>query len=119
MTLNPLPKRRTYWILDGKNPVPEPDALKWAQWFEIHERHVDKTIVQGYEVSTVFLGMDHGHSAEGPPVLFETMIFAEGSRHDLAMWRYCTWDQAARGHAEVVKQIESGEIDLTERESET
>ena len=46
-------------------------------------------------VSTVFLGMDHSFGG-GSPVLFETMIF--GGEHDQYQERYCTWDEAEKGH---------------------
>lgn len=53
-------------------------------------------------VSTVFLGLDHSFG-EGPPVLFETMVF--GGKHNEEQWRYCTWDQAEVGHRQVVALV--------------
>src|SRR5687767_10540028 len=47
----------------------------------------DKT--PGGNVSTVFLHLDHGFRVEGPPTLFETMVFKKESS-DL-MGRYETW----------------------------
>lgn len=50
-------------------------------------------------ISTVWLGINHNFSRQGPPILFETMIFA---KHDMAcdLWcqRYSTEDEAKEGH---------------------
>lgn len=66
------------YILVGQTPVREPDVLMWAAWFEHNERRVRLTRVGPYEISTVFLGLDHNHMRHfggGPPLLFETMVF--------------------------------------------
>jgi len=52
-------------------------------------------------VSTVFLGLDHGHLLGGPPVLFETMVFGDDIDH---MERYLTLEEAKIGHKRVVKK---------------
>lgn len=90
------------YILDGKKPVPFFDTTKWGL------AHFHQTVQQSKEdkiigkdqfgcvsVSTVFLGMDHSFG-DGSPVLFETMIF--GGEHDQYQERYCTWDEAEKGH---------------------
>lgn len=46
-------------------------------------------------VSTVFLSLDHNWG-DGPPILFETMIF--GGEHDGYQERYRTWEEAEEGH---------------------
>lgn len=83
------------YILDGKTPVECDDILKWGEWFETADRHVAKTEKDEIKVSTVFLGIDHSFG-DGPPLLFETMIF--GGEHDKDMWRYSTWNEAEEGH---------------------
>lgn len=55
-----------------------------------------------FRVSTVFLGLDHSFSG-GVPVLFESMVF--GGKHDNWMERYTTWDDAKKGHANIVKAL--------------
>lgn len=79
------------------------DMMTWARWFnDIDSRRVDHTDVDARcHVSTVFLGLDHNFSG-GEPILFETMIF--GGPLDGAQWRYHTYDQAERGHADAVAQ---------------
>jgi hypothetical protein len=46
-----------------------------------------------FTVSTVFLGMDAMIHGDGPPLLFETMIFPDGP-----LWRYATLSEAVAGH---------------------
>lgn len=85
---------------DSCVPVPCDDLLEWARSME-KRRHVgDDGPTPGVRVSTVFLGIDHSFGDDGPPVLFETMIF--GGPHNEEQWRYCTWDEAERGHKAAV-----------------
>jgi len=99
------------YILDGHNVVIEKDLMTWARWFETANRTVKKTqVVDGVDVSTVFLGLDHGdlssHELGQPihiPILFETMIF--GGARDGEINRYSTWDEAVAGHDEILKEF--------------
>ncbi len=58
----------------------------------------------GVEVSTVWLGLNHGFPGRGRPVIFETMVFPEGTVHDLACDRYCTEQEARAGHEAMMKR---------------
>lgn len=99
----PLPLRM-YFKLDGHHVVECEDVLEWAMWFETAERHVADETVEGYRVSTVFLGLDHGFRHRGTPVVFETMIFSpEGDAE--GMDRYATWDEAEAGHARMRERL--------------
>jgi hypothetical protein len=51
------------------------------------------------EVSTVWTGLDLG-LREGPPLIFETMIF--GGDHDGRQWRYPNEVAALAGHDQAV-----------------
>ena len=96
-----------HYILDGHKAVRVDDLMTWATKFEDAEfRRVSSTKVNGIEVSTVFLGLDHsfGH---GPPAIFESMIF--GGEHDQGQWRYSTWEEAESGHKRIVAALEAGE----------
>jgi hypothetical protein len=88
------------YILKDRKPV-KADAVTWSLWFGSHldERIVARWEFGEVEVSTVFLGVDHGHTEEGSPILFETMVFGgpDGGRQ----WRYATWEEAEKGHMEV------------------
>lgn len=91
------------YILDGKTPVPC-DLMTWAKKFETSNRTVAKTEIGDVLISTVFLGLDHNWLAIGPPILFETMIF--GGKLDQEQERYSTWEEAERGHQQMVAQCE-------------
>lgn len=57
-------------------------------------------------VSTVFLSIDHGWG-DGPPILYETMIFGFPEDHPLHeyMERYATEAEASNGHTAAVELV--------------
>ena len=91
------------YILEGKTVVECSDLLTWARWFEDADRGVAKDIINDVKVSTVFLGLNHSFTEDGPPILFETMIF--GGKFDDELWRYATWEEAEAGHAKAVEKV--------------
>jgi hypothetical protein len=92
------------YILDENNePRAEPDIMGWGQWMETHDRHVAMDFQDDARVSTVFLGLDHRFFGDGPPILFETMIF--GGRHDSYQERYATKAEAEAGHARALALV--------------
>jgi len=94
------------YILDGHKAVPVDDLLEWGRWFETAPRHVARTSLPGgIEVSTVFLGLDHRFGGDGPPLIFETMVF--GGEYDQYQDRYSTWEEAEKGHADVVSRVKA------------
>lgn len=52
----------------------------------------------GWLVSTVWLGFDHNFGGDGPPVIFETMVFPPDSSEDAYCERYATETAALAGH---------------------
>jgi hypothetical protein len=97
------------YILDGKTPVPCQDLITWAQWYENdnNRRVAFNRIAPGIEISTIFLGLDDNYSGRGAPILFETMIFAaEIEGWHLSRRRYATWEEAERGHQEMLFELE-------------
>ncbi|HEX4041080.1 MAG TPA: hypothetical protein VHY10_05215 [Xanthobacteraceae bacterium] len=92
-----------FYILDGeKRVIPARDVIEWGHFFESAARIVEQTDVGDVRVSTVFLGFDHRLFGDGPPLVFETMIFG-GPLND-EQWRYSSWDDAETGHAVAVKK---------------
>ena len=61
-------------------------------------RRVELTEDKDYSVSTVFLVMDHNFGMDGPPLVFETMVFPLDSLEEQDMKRYSTWEEAKEGH---------------------
>lgn len=102
-----------WWILDENN-VPQKlegpfeENIEAMRAFEDPDRRrVGLDHVGPFRVSTVFLALDHNYSGHGDPILFETMVFPEDSHTDLACVRYCTWAQAAIGHAFMVEALQA------------
>jgi hypothetical protein len=87
------------------------DVEKWGHWLETGERLLDHTGNADIRVSTVFLGIDHRHFGDGPPILFETMVF--GGAHDQSQERYCTRAEALEGHKRWVATVFPGLAALT------
>lgn len=102
-------KEMGWWILD-ENHTPQyigsgaEPAIRYAE--KVWQR-VDETWVGPYHISTVFMGLDMGHSLDGLPLLFETMVFCRGSASDLISHRYATWAAAVAGHAITVDVVRS------------
>jgi hypothetical protein len=95
-----------YVLGEGGKPVPEPDALAFAAWFETADRVVARTETNNGTVSTVFLGFDHNFGDDGPPVLWETMVFG-GDRAGYQE-RYASREAALAGHDWIVRAVEHG-----------
>lgn len=98
---------------DGRTPIPCEDVLEWGRWVgeNSQARIVAKTTCSnGLRVSTIFLGLNHNFYGDGPPILFETMVFPPKCHRDQYCDRYSTWEEAEAGHLEAVRKVESGEI---------
>ena len=116
------------YILDENgDPQPEPDTLKWAEWFEHASRIVQQDQIGDAFVSTVFLALDHRYGP-GDPILWETMIFQGESEITLPsgrkkkfkqeqwMARYTSKDAAIAGHMKAVEMVKASQRDLQELE---
>jgi hypothetical protein len=82
---------------------------EWSRLFEdkTYQIILQERTVTGAWVSTVWLGLNHNFLDDGPPLIFETMVFLErGNRRDeLACRRYATEDEARQGHADIVARF--------------
>lgn len=92
------------YILEGKTPVRCDDVLKWGTWLEerANNRHVACQFIGDVRISTVFLGIDHNFG-DGPPLLFETMIF--GGKHADYQTRVSTWTEAEAEHSKALELV--------------
>lgn len=105
--------RQMYYDRDGI-PIDE-DAWSRLRANYAYKRVARTTITDAadptktYDVSTVWLGLDHAFGM-GPPLIFETMVFGEGSS-DLECERYSTEKQAREGHIAMVTVVCSGLTD--------
>ena len=113
------------YILNDKDEIVEvPDILTFAKWFETQKRFVAKDSVGKYDISTIFLGLDHSFGL-GEPLFFETMVFEKKLSTSKALSkpiklkafkyhkslddytrRYSTKEEALKGHREIIKEVE-------------
>lgn len=97
-------RQRQWYVLDGQDVVCVGSLEEWAKRFEASDSRVAATDVGNYWVSTTFLGLDHQYG-DGPPLLFETMVFEHDwltndiSWRDLWCERTSTWGEAEQAHA--------------------
>jgi len=97
---------------------------RWGQFVQLFEdpdyRRVGATDLGQVQISTVWLGIDHNFTRQGPPVIFETMLFGLFAELDLAdrtQWRYRTLEEAQTGHERVVADVQK-QIEQMLKESE-
>lgn len=87
---------------------PQGERMTHEEWLvmfaDMAQRVVEKTVIGAVEVSTVWLGLDHGFGV-GPPLIFETMIF--GGHLDQHQQRYSTKAEAQAGHARAVEAVKT------------
>lgn len=119
-----MPSHRHHrYVLDGHEPKPSTLTESDPDYF----RGICETIKSnafGHAgigimfVSTIFLGIDHRHIGDGPPILFETMIFKDdlthGPDHDFINYqtRCSTWDEAMQMHADACEYIKNAFSEL-------
>lgn len=85
-----------WYILDKDHNVIPATLEEGINFFERREdRRVARDEKHGIIVSTVFLCVDHSWD-DGPPYLFETMIF--GGDNDGYQERCSTWNEAVAMH---------------------
>jgi hypothetical protein len=118
-----------WYRLDGHTPVPcLTDVERIADWDRREQsirrgedsyRVARTAIADNVYVSTVFLGLDHQWMLDGPPLLFETMVFIDrDSEPDWApsTERCSTWEQAVAQHDQVVADTRRRLAELLDHE---
>lgn len=105
-----------YYKLDAdKNVIPvDRNSPEFNSLWDIENRRVAEEIVGDYWISTVFMPMDHRFGPEGPPIVFETMVFPiKNGKPDMSERycdRCCTWNEAVKMHKRVVQMVKDGKI---------
>lgn len=97
--------------------------MTWAAWMETADRTVAFDTIGPWDISTVFLGLDHGYRSRFdptvPPLLFETMVFLNTVtrlirvgvdiievHEDMGIQECCsTWDEAVAGHNRIANKL--------------
>lgn len=109
-----------YFDFDGK-PISLEEYAKLRTRENIDNWRVgyDQFVLDGVavEVSTVWLGIDHGFGFSPVPIIYETMVFGLKGEYEDLQWRYATRTQAEAGHRRVVRLLQAGKLrELMERE---
>ena len=102
-----------YTLDDSGNPIPEPNVLAWARWFEKANRHLGDDTIGEVRVSTVFLGFgfySEFESEQGKKLfLWETMTFGPEPWDNLCE-KYSSREEALAGHAKWVAAVRDGRL---------
>lgn len=107
-----------YYIPDFEtHKLREVGMWEWSHWMETADRQVAWTGNERKYVSTVCLGLDHRYFGDGPPLVFETMVFVcPGGVHEegllkgrpitneLDCERTGSWAAAEAGHKRMVEK---------------
>ena len=93
--------RSLYYDKSG-SPI---DQSQWIQLMNPDHQRVALDKFRESEISTVWLGLDHGDGM-GAPMIFETLVF--GGELDGDGERYATLEQAVAGHALWVERVRAG-----------
>jgi hypothetical protein len=97
------------FILDERGrPKEVRDVVMWGKWFETADRRVAADMDEGEGalrvcVSTVFLGLNHNFDEDGPPILWETMVF--GGIYNDYQERYASLAAALEGHQRICRMV--------------
>lgn len=101
--------RRAFFYDRQGQPMFDMDLIERRLRDRVYKR-VAETQLADVWVSTVWLGTDYSYG-DGPPVIFETMTFKEGTTTEVeglsgGFDRYCTEAEALAGHARIVAHVE-------------
>lgn len=92
-----MSKKKSMYYNHKGEPITLDEYVKIVEE-DSNAMRVALTKVGEYQVSTVWLGIDHGMwDSDGPPIIFETMVF-DAAGEDRYMDRYATKEAAVAGH---------------------
>lgn len=107
-------------ILENGSTISCPDKAAWVEWMrESHAtgKHViAENDVDGFRISTVFMGINLNLSGFGPALWFQTMVYRSsidgtlGTQIRCGTFRYSAVDDALTSHLVVCEKVMSGEI---------
>lgn len=104
---HPTKTRQLFYKLDNCHHVHPCNVTEASELFDnIEKRRVASTQIGKVIVSTVFLTFDHCFNENGPPLLFETMVFDNGDDARQECQRCSTWNQAVKQHRRVVASLQ-------------
>lgn len=94
-----------YYLIDKNGKITTTtDVERWSkEFFESNDRFLKRTELEnGITISTCFAGINLNFTDDGPPLLFETMIF--GGEDDCTGYRFERHECAINYHDKLVKK---------------
>lgn len=109
LTLPGFGTRTMYDYYDRQgNPISMRDWTRLSTWDARENGYAYKVVARDeigtYLVSTIWLGLNHAFMP-GPPLIFETMVFADEDWSGAEQLRYSTEEEARAGHARLVEEV--------------
>lgn len=112
-------QNQRFAILDENDQLKLVTLEQWAKWMGNHrnERILRRDVIDGYVVSTIFIGLDSQWHPNGRPLYWETMVFdpPAGRRthsgrlrslgDEMYQVHYSTASEARKGHAQAVEWL--------------
>ncbi len=94
--------KQNFWRLSHTGPVPC-SAEEWEKHNADMSRRIGHDVIARVMISTIFMGINTQADEDGPPLLYETLIFdpATGRREE----SYATATQAREGHRRWVEHF--------------
>lgn len=100
----------SHWMIRPDHSVYPISFSQMLEWLGEHgeaaweaNKRVTLDHIDGINISTVFLYLNHRFGPDGPPLIFETMVF--GGELDQECERYSTWAEAIAGHEAMVERV--------------
>lgn len=93
--------------VDGSFFDKEGKAISFFEWLMYRDYpeycRVALDAVGPFEISTVWLGLNHSHREDQPPLIFETMLFTDDAHDECHRWS--SLEAAQQGHAQLVEKL--------------
>lgn len=101
----------SFWFNRAGEPISVAEFERLAGDIEYKRIGGDTVVLDGktLAVSTVWLGGNYRFD-DGPPLIFETMVFGDHPLAEEACWRYSTEDEARAGHENVVRALRAARL---------
>jgi hypothetical protein len=111
---------RLFAILHSGSVVLCTDRSEWVAWmkeaYDAGDFIIAQDSIEGFQVATIFLGINFNEETTGPPLWFETVVFRcskdgnLGAQIECDALRFTTFDDAIGGHGAICAKVRNGEI---------
>lgn len=100
----------TYRLDENKNSVPcslEEWGLNREYMRKNNIKHVAEETIHDLWISTVWIGLDQKFPDDGPPLLFETMVFNK-NHEEIYFSHSSTYSEAEEDHKKAIEWVKNG-----------